>query len=140
MKRAEPNDCFYLTGFRSRLRPLKSLETSTTTNPRVPHISLVFREIWGTTNLNLYLRMVELKLLVERSGLPHLAKNERDVGHPAFVAPKDYSGVTPEVSTLEHRAVFQVRSSRRLLNPQRLHRFNLRSSNRRQDTGDHRDH
>ena len=30
----------------------KSLGSHPTTEPRVPHISLVFREMWDTTNLN----------------------------------------------------------------------------------------
>ncbi len=30
--------------------------------------------------------MTSIELRVEEGGIPHLAKNERDVGHPAFVA------------------------------------------------------
>ncbi len=52
---------------------------------RVPHISLVFREMWDTTNLNNSAYEAE-NFRVGRRGIPHLAKNERDVGHPAFVA------------------------------------------------------
>jgi hypothetical protein len=47
----------------------------------VPHISLVFREMWDTTALN-SAPSNPLISLVEIRGIPHLAKNERDVGHP----------------------------------------------------------
>ncbi len=58
----------------------------------VPHISLVFREIWDTAAL--FLPLVECVDApsfhsslqwcgVEVRGIPHLAKNERDVGHPS---------------------------------------------------------
>jgi hypothetical protein len=46
----------------------------------VPHISLVFREMWDTTNLNPFFGL--RKKHVERCGIPHLAKNQRDMGHP----------------------------------------------------------
>ncbi len=49
---------------------------------RVPHISLVFREMWDTTTLDALVCGVE-NLQVQRSGIPHLAKNERDVA-PGF--------------------------------------------------------
>jgi hypothetical protein len=51
-------------------------------NRGVPHISLVFREMWDTTNLNLFPAFG--KTHVERCGIPHLAKNERDMGHPTI--------------------------------------------------------
>src|ERR1700733_8102790 len=51
-------------------------------NRGVPHISLVFREIWDTTTLHLFLSKVGKKVKVR--GIPHLAKNERDVGHPTL--------------------------------------------------------
>jgi hypothetical protein len=47
----------------------------------VPHISLVLREMWDTTNLDLRC-LLSGKTDGERRGIPHLAKNERDVGHP----------------------------------------------------------
>ena len=49
----------------------------------VPHISLVFREMWDTAALNQeWFRMQRLK--TDLRGIPHLAKNQRDVGHPAI--------------------------------------------------------
>jgi hypothetical protein len=42
-------------------------------------ISLVFREIWDTTNLNVLPVGFE-GWKVKRSGILHLAKNERDMG------------------------------------------------------------
>ena len=49
----------------------------------MPHISLVSCEMWESAALNLKLfdpndRHIEIR------GIPHLAKNERDVGHPRF--------------------------------------------------------
>jgi hypothetical protein len=49
----------------------------------MPHISLVFREMWETTALHVPLLEVEKKVKVR--GLPHLAKNERDMGHPTIL-------------------------------------------------------
>jgi hypothetical protein len=49
----------------------------------VPHISLVFREMWETANLDLFSNLK--KRHVECCGLPHLAKNERDMGHPTIL-------------------------------------------------------
>jgi hypothetical protein len=57
-----------------------------TNTARVPHISLVFREMWDTTNLNLKLFRDSQSSRTYRCGIPHLAKNERDVGHPSSVA------------------------------------------------------
>jgi hypothetical protein len=54
---------------------------SPATNERVPHISLVFREMWDTTALH---RLVFRPTGKEHKGsrIPHLAKNERGMGHP----------------------------------------------------------
>jgi hypothetical protein len=52
-----------------------------TTNHRVPHISLVFREMWDTTASDLHCSALQ-ELPIEVRGIPHLAKNERDMGHP----------------------------------------------------------
>ena len=52
---------------------------------RVPHISLVFREMWDTTKVRFWPLHPE-PIPVKSSGIPHLAKNERDVGHPRSVA------------------------------------------------------
>jgi hypothetical protein len=53
----------------------------------VPHISLVFREMWDTTAL--HVRLSEVGKKVKVRGIPHLAKNERDMGHPRFVEGKE---------------------------------------------------
>ena len=50
--------------------------------PWVPHISLVFREMWDTTALLPLTFESTSELRVDVCGIPHLAKNERDVGHP----------------------------------------------------------
>ena len=52
---------------------------------RVPHISLVFREMWDTTNVDRSMHRMNRESKGRCIGIPHLAKNERDVGHPAFV-------------------------------------------------------
>ncbi len=52
---------------------------------RVPHISLVFREMWDTTNVDRSMHRMNRESKGSSIGIPHLAKNERDVGHPAFV-------------------------------------------------------
>ncbi len=52
---------------------------------RVPHISLVFREMWDTTNVDRSTPRMNQESEGGCSGIPHLAKNQRDVGHPAFV-------------------------------------------------------
>jgi hypothetical protein len=52
-----------------------------TTNERVPHISLVFREMWDTTAADLHSSAPQ-RLPIEVRGIPYLAKNERDMGHP----------------------------------------------------------
>jgi hypothetical protein len=51
----------------------------------VAHISLVFREIWDTTALSLWLPTHPMHFAVNVRGIPYLAKNERDMGHPSFV-------------------------------------------------------
>src|ERR1700722_13560668 len=53
-------------------------------NARVPHISLVFREMWDTTDFDRSLHRTKRESEGRSSGIPHLAKNERDVGHPSF--------------------------------------------------------
>jgi hypothetical protein len=49
----------------------------------VPHISLVFCEMWETTNLDVFPDLRKRHL--ECSGLPNLAKNERDIRHPTIL-------------------------------------------------------
>jgi hypothetical protein len=51
---------------------------------RVPHISLFFCEMWDATKVSFWPLHPE-PLLIKSSGLPHLAKNQRDVGHPGSV-------------------------------------------------------
>jgi hypothetical protein len=60
----------------------------------VPHISLVFREMWDSTDLSLWLSMHPMHLAVNSSGIPHLAKNERDMGHPSLVTGRETNKVT----------------------------------------------
>ena len=62
---------------------------------RVPHISLVFREMWDTTALRLKAFVFDI-YKVKIRGIPHLAKNERDVGHPCFVARRSKRLLFPE--------------------------------------------
>ncbi len=50
-----------------------------------PHISLVFREMRDTTKVDRRVGRVHRESEGKSSGIPHLAKNERDVGHPSFV-------------------------------------------------------
>ncbi len=58
-----------------------------TSDERVPHISLVFREIWDTMTAGL--KFLAPQEVAERDPrIPHLAKNERDMGHP-FVGGQD---------------------------------------------------
>jgi hypothetical protein len=47
----------------------------------VPHISLVFCEMWDTADLDLHFSTLQ-GLPIDSRGIPHLAKNERDMGHP----------------------------------------------------------
>ena len=55
------------------------------TKAGVPHISLVFREIWDAKNVDHSVRRMNRESEGRYSGVPHLAKPERDMGHPAFV-------------------------------------------------------
>src|SRR5580704_5594523 len=52
------------------------------TDPRVPHISLVFREMWDAAALRFTFLTLPQNTRNKICGIPHLAKNERDVGHP----------------------------------------------------------
>jgi hypothetical protein len=61
----------------------------------VAHISLVFREMWDTTALFLRLSMRPMHLAVNLGGIPHLAKNKRDVGHPSFLFRTEQSSNLP---------------------------------------------
>jgi hypothetical protein len=58
----------------------------------VPHISLVFREMWDTTSPDRSPPKAESNLKKSRGqvrGIPYLAKNERDMGHPRYASGKD---------------------------------------------------
>jgi hypothetical protein len=48
-----------------------------------PGISLAFREMWDSTALSLWLSIHPTHLAVNIGGIPYLAKNERDMGHPS---------------------------------------------------------
>src|SRR5579863_337154 len=61
------------------------------------HFSLVFREMWDTADLNVFPRRALKSFRVQHCGIPHLAKNERDVGHPGSVF---RTGGIPRTSTL----------------------------------------
>ena len=52
---------------------------------RVPHVSLVFREMWDITDVDRSVHRMNQESEGRCSGIPHLAKNERDMGHPPFV-------------------------------------------------------
>jgi hypothetical protein len=52
---------------------------------RVPHISLVFREMWDTTDVDRSVHRMNRESEGRCIGIPHLAKNQRDMGHPAAV-------------------------------------------------------
>jgi hypothetical protein len=67
-------------GFRVCVRTCRS-NSVPTTNQGVPHISLVFREMWETTAADLHPSALQ-ELPIEVRGIPYLAKNERDMGHP----------------------------------------------------------
>jgi hypothetical protein len=41
--------------------------------------------MWDTDALSLWLSIHPMHLAVNIGGIPHLAKNERDVGHPSLV-------------------------------------------------------
>jgi hypothetical protein len=41
--------------------------------------------MWDTTALSLWLSIHAMHFAGNIGGIPHLAKNERDMGHPAFV-------------------------------------------------------
>jgi hypothetical protein len=56
------------------------------TDHRVPHISLVFCEMWDATAADLHSLALQGPP-IEVRGIPHLAKNERDVGHPMIRGP-----------------------------------------------------
>ena len=67
---------------------------------RVPHISLVFREMWDTTAPSPLLSIHPIHLTINIGGIPHLAKNERDVGHPALAMESGHSNRAVLTQTL----------------------------------------
>jgi hypothetical protein len=80
------------------------------TNVRVPHISLVFREMWDTTAVDQHPSALQGGPIEVRS-IPHFAKNERDT--PSFL-----------YATLDNAACAPFFKERRmkLAKPTRLHR------------------
>jgi hypothetical protein len=50
--------------------------------PRVPHISPDFGEMWESTDAGARVPVVPEDFRSERSQFPHLAKGWRDMGHP----------------------------------------------------------
>ena len=71
------------TAFRACVRT-RGRKISSCHRSWVPHISLVFREMWDTTAADLHSLRVQI-MPIEVRGIPHLAKNERDMGHPRSV-------------------------------------------------------
>ena len=54
---------------------------------RGPHISLVFREMWDTSEVDRSVRQMHPSREGRYCGIPHLAKNTSEMwGHPAFVS------------------------------------------------------
>src|ERR1700684_1554074 len=51
---------------------------------RVPHISLVFREMWDTTDVDRSVHRATRELEVWCSGIPHLAKKPARCGAPGL--------------------------------------------------------
>jgi hypothetical protein len=49
-----------------------------------PGISLVFREMWDTTDVDRKVRRTNRESEGKSSGIPYLAKNERDMGHGGY--------------------------------------------------------
>jgi hypothetical protein len=80
MQSAWTNECAILSSPLSTKRGVSPVPSK---NRGVPHISLVFREMWDTTKFHLFLTFE--KTHVECCGIPHLAKNERDMGHPTIL-------------------------------------------------------
>jgi len=53
------------------------------------HISLVFREMWDTAVVDRKVYRTDQKSEGKSGGIPYLAKNERDMGHPSFVRKRE---------------------------------------------------
>jgi hypothetical protein len=71
----------------------------------VPHISLVFREMWDTTALSLWLSIRPMQRAVNIGGIPYLAKNERDMGHPSFVREREAEPCGAEIVNADTKAL-----------------------------------
>ena len=54
-----------------------------------PAISLVFREIWNNSDADRSVHRVNRESEGKNRGIPHLAKNERDKGHPSLVGERE---------------------------------------------------
>jgi hypothetical protein len=59
--------------------------------------------------------MVAQDLMVESSGIPYLAKNERDMGHPGLVIVTEvsngFTGVIPDLKPVQSKAIVGLRPS-----------------------------
>jgi hypothetical protein len=55
----------------------------------VAHISLVFREMWDATDLD-WQFLESRRMKFSSRGIPHLAKNQRDMGHPRLVVETEF--------------------------------------------------
>jgi hypothetical protein len=82
-----PYSCGAIKISEKRRIPLRNVSKGPLSLPRdcrVPHISLVFGEMWDTTALSFQLSIYPTGLAVNIGGILHLAKNERNVGHGGF--------------------------------------------------------
>ena len=61
-------------------------EASGSLTKQVPHISLVFREMWDTTDVDRSVHRMTRESEGRSSGIPHLAKNERDAPNFLYAA------------------------------------------------------
>jgi hypothetical protein len=52
---------------------------------RVAHILLVFRDMWDFAGIDREIYRMNRESEGDTRGIPYLAKNERDMGHPSFV-------------------------------------------------------
>jgi len=53
--------------------------------------------MWDTTGLSPKPSLAVIKLEGSRGGIPHLAKNERDMGHPALVVGTEKRGLSSQI-------------------------------------------
>src|ERR1700683_1652434 len=59
--------------------------------------------MWDSTDVDRQVRRVNPESEGQSSGIPHLAKNERDVGHPSFVREREIAGLAfHELFVVDH--------------------------------------